>query len=129
MVRRKPVSSDGFLSAEAYQGITREKDFQAQVIHRAQFLGWRVFYIPDWVWNLIIPAMAKKRIKRDWAAPGFPDLVMVRRGRLVLAECKTNKGILRQPQKDWGDDLKQVDGVEYYVWRPRDQDQIEKTLA
>jgi len=53
--------------------------------------------------------------------PGFPDLVLVRDGRIVYAELKTEKGRLTKHQRDW---LKALDdaGQEVYVWRPSDWD-------
>lgn len=64
--------------------------------------------------------------------PGFPDLVLVRRGRLIFAELKTERGRVSPDQKGWLEALEFVGdlvqmphdrgevGVEVYVWRPAD---------
>lgn len=61
---------------------------------------------------------------------GFPDLVMVRGGRIIFAELKYDKGYAdwddRKPkrrgkisdaQQEWLDALGNVFGVECYVWK------------
>ena len=114
-----------------------ERDFQRTVIELAQRLGWRVAHFR--------PAM---NARGDWRTPvaadgkGFPDLVLVRDGRLIFAELKTNHGRLRPEQKQWLDDLSWV-GLDsagchecggarnFYAvstWRPADWDHIEETL-
>ena len=63
------------------------------------------------------------------SARGFPDLTMVRDGRLVFAELKTNRGSLTRPQKQWiGRLAVSVPGIEVYLWRPRDWPTVERTL-
>lgn len=51
---------------------------------------------------------------------GFPDLVLVRRSRLVVAELKTATGKPTRWQQDWLDAFGDVDAVEVYLWRPAD---------
>ena len=89
-----------------------EAEFQADVIHRAKELGWRVYHTHD----------SRK------SEAGFPDLKMVRAGVLVFAELKTDKGKLSAPQASWGEDLAAT-RAEYYVWRPNDWPLIEEVLA
>jgi hypothetical protein len=121
--------SAGFLSAEAYQGLTPETDFQAQVVERAELCGWRVFFIPDWVWRLIFAAMRRQRRRgRKWARPGFPDLCLVNPPYIVFAELKAKGGTVRVDQSGWLDDLLAC-GLEAYVWFPADQDAIEAVLG
>lgn len=50
--------------------------------------------------------------------PGFPDLVLVKDGRLIFAELKTASGRLSQYQRQWLFMLGLVDGIEVAVWRP-----------
>lgn len=62
--------------------------------------------------------------------PGFPDLVMVRGGRLIFAELKSDVGKLTSPQKHWISALSLVaDTPEVYVWRPVDRHRITRTLG
>jgi hypothetical protein len=62
---------------------------------------------------------------------GFPDLVLARGGRIIIAELKSEKGRTSQQQEQWLDAL----GVNTYpstvtvtVWRPRDWPDIERAL-
>jgi hypothetical protein len=65
--------------------------------------------------------------------PGFPDLVLVRRPRLVFAELKAAGKHPTRFQRDWLSALAGVgdatDGLlEVYIWRPADLDEIRKVL-
>lgn len=53
------------------------------------------------------------------SAAGFPDLVLVGRGRLLFIEVKSATGKLTTPQLAWYAGLLDV-GAEAYVWRPAD---------
>lgn len=59
---------------------------------------------------------------------GFPDEVLVRPQRLVFAELKSEKGKLSSEQQAWLEELRQVPGVEVYLWRPADMDEIARVL-
>jgi hypothetical protein len=66
---------------------------------------------------------------------GWPDLAMVRNGRMVLAELKREKGGRVSPaQREWLQQLRLVSersggAVECYLWRPSDWQSIESVLA
>lgn len=51
--------------------------------------------------------------------PGFPDLVLVRRGRIVWRELKTSRGKPSADQKKWLDALA-VANADVGIWRPID---------
>ncbi len=89
-----------------------EKQFQAQVIELAELTGWLVYHTYD--------------SRRSQA--GFPDLVMIRAPRIIFAELKSADGKIRLEQQMWLDELRKCAGVETYLWRPDDSDQIEWTL-
>lgn len=89
-----------------------ERDFQAQVLDIARLFGWRLYHALD----------------SRGSEPGFPDCVLVKDGRLIFAELKTELGAVEPDQQAWLDDLGQVKGVEVHLWRPRDLDAIETTL-
>ena len=72
---------------------------------------------------------------------GFPDLLMVHpaTGRLIFAELKKDDGVVETLEQRWRKGKKGLSQQEWldalgrskaevYVWRPRDQDAIEKTL-
>lgn len=91
----------------------REDEWQQTVVELAQLLGYRVAHF------------RAARTRKGWRTPvaadgaGFPDLVLVRHGRLVVAELKSNSGRVTPEQQAWLDALTAA-GVEAHVWRPRD---------
>ena len=93
-----------------------ESDFQATVIELAELHRWLVYHTHD-----------SRR-----SAPGFPDLTMVRRGHLIFAELKTEKGPLTEDQAHWLRELGKVSDAYHrigrYVWRPSDWREIEEIL-
>jgi len=66
--------------------------------------------------------------RSDRSEPGFPDLCMVRDGRVVFAELKSEKGRVTRAQQMWLDALEGT-GVEVFVWRPSDLDGIARVLS
>jgi hypothetical protein len=85
-----------------------EKQFTSQIVDLAKLFGWRRYH----TWRSInSPA-------------GFPDEVLVRRDRLVFAELKAENGKVSPLQQEWLDDLGRVPGVEVYLWRPSQLDEI-----
>lgn len=90
-----------------------EAEFQAMVIELAELNGWMVYHTRD-----------SRR-----SQPGFPDLVMVRAGRMIAAELKSETGKATGSQEAWLDLLGEVDGVEAWLWRPSHWDQICKLLS
>lgn len=89
-----------------------EKEFQATVLELATRLRWRTFHVLD----------------SKGSTAGFPDVVAVRRTRLVVAELKTEKGKLTDAQQSWMADLEQVLSVGAYVWKPSDWAELEAVL-
>jgi hypothetical protein len=66
--------------------------------------------------------------------PGFPDLVLVRGGRIVFAELKLTGKKPTPEQYRWLDLLRAValaapHAVEVYLWTPADWNQIEQKLG
>ena len=80
-----------------------ETQLQAAIIELARLTGWLVYHTHD----------------SRHSAKGFPDLCMVRCGRVVFSELKSEKGKLTPEQEQWQIRLVQTD-AEYYVWRPVD---------
>ena len=94
-----------------------EAHLQARIIDLAHLRGWRVFHDHD--------------SRRN--PSGLPDLVLVRRCRLVFAELKRETGKVRPEQAEWISDLTDVaevslGAVEVYVWRPSDWTEIQQVL-
>ena len=113
--------------------IVSEREFLATLIEYAQALGWRVAHFR--------PSMTSRVDKRGqpvWVTPvqadgaGFPDLVLVRDGRLLFVEAKSAKGKVSEEQNHWLGALHKVafgsPRVRVYLWRPSDWLTIEKLL-
>jgi hypothetical protein len=99
-----------------------EADFQATVIDTAHLFGWRIAHF------------RAARTAKGWRTPvagdgaGFPDLILVRPPRLIVAELKSRRGQVTARQQLWMDNLTAVLGIEAHMWRPGDWTQIENTL-
>lgn len=92
--------------------IYTERDFRATVEEAAKLLGWRVYH----TWNSL------------HSAAGFPDLVMLRRERMVVAELKSQSGKFSDEQVAWLEAFEEVPHVEVFSWRPSSWPQIERVL-
>lgn len=86
-----------------------ERELSKAVVQLAETLGWKVFTISN----------SKAAAQRSHTGVGFPDLLMVRNGRLAAVELKTEKGKLRPEQKEWLMQIAGVQGCDAYEWRPR----------
>ena len=93
--------------------LVTEKDFMESVVELARLTGWLCYHTHD----------ARR------SEPGFPDLAMTRGGRVVFAELKSDKGKVSPAQREWLTALASCPGVEVFVWRPADWDEIERTLT
>lgn len=88
-----------------------EREWQAEVVALAKHMGWRHYHTHD-----------SRR-----SEPGWPDLALVRE-RLVLAELKTETGRVSAAQERWLSLLSSA-GVETYLWRPSDRDEVIHVLS
>lgn len=102
-----------------------EADFQKVVIEYAQLRGWLVHH-----------ARPAQRQSGRWSTPiagdrGFPDLVLARKGVVIFAELKSQKGHLTSGQAHWQLALTNPGQMwhRYFVWRPSDWSDIEAELA
>lgn len=100
------------------RAIETESDFQEWLRQLAKVCGWLYFHV-----------------HRSTHSPsGFPDTVLVRldpEPRLIFAELKTDDLETSQPSIDqwiWLYWLQQIPGVECYLWRPSEKDEIEQLL-
>lgn len=104
-----------------------EKQWARQVADLADLFGYRRYHT----------------YRSDRSPAGFPDEVLVGRGRILFAELKRQppkskrdpaKEVLSSVhrlsplQRDWLDDLTK-NGAETYVWVPSDYDEIGKILG
>ncbi len=91
-----------------------EAQFQAMVENLASMQGWLYNHNYD----------SRKSTKGG----GLPDLIMVREGRVIFAELKRQKGKTTERQQLWLWSLSVCDGVESYLWRPSDWNDIQEIL-
>jgi len=99
-----------------------EREFQQAVVQLARLMGWRVHHAR--------PALTQRG---RWLTPiqgdaGFPDLVLCRPPRLILAELKRVGGKPTPAQREWLEALQACAGVECYLWTPVDWKMIIDTL-
>lgn len=100
-----------------------EKAFTLQVIEIARYHGWRIVHFDTaqgYRGEFRTPYLGDGR--------GFPDIVAVRKERVVWAELKTATGRLTDQQKEWLDDLLAAN-QEVYLWRPSDLDWLTRVFA
>lgn len=94
-----------------------EEEFLGQIIELAHLYQWRVHHVrPAWT-------------NKGWRTPiqgdvGFPDLVLARSPRVIIAEVKSEKGRLTPEEREWLTEVDTCVGVESYLWRPRMWDDI-----
>lgn len=106
-----------------------ERAFQTAVIELAERLRYRVAHFHD----------SRREVRPrvfvgDKRAAGWPDLVMTRANRLILAELKSEKGRVRPEQQEWLHALRNTTAgltglLEVYIWRPSQMDEIAAILG
>lgn len=96
--------------------------FQGEVIRLARQYGFLVYHTVN----------SRRSIK------GWPDLILLKPTRLIVAELKVETGKLSHEQEVWMNTFSELaayglamgfDGVEAYVWRPSMMDTILKCLS
>lgn len=100
-----------------------EDEFMTQVAQLAQLLRWRVAHFR--------PLRTKDgwRTACQFDAKGFPDAVLVRAPRLVVAELKRSERDKPTPEQEaWLAAWRGVPGAEVFCWRPSDWATIEEVL-
>ena len=91
-----------------------EASLLARVRRLAERSGWLVYHTHD-----------SRR-----SPEGFPDVVLTKPGRLIFAELKSRIGKPTAEQARWLAVLaRSIPGVETYLWRPGDWDEIERLLV
>lgn len=91
-----------------------EAQLQKAVIDYARTLGWRVAHFRT---GMNSRGQYMTAVQGDGA--GFPDLIMVRRKRLIFAELKQDGKYPSPNQREWIGALSLVDWAEVYIWKPK----------
>jgi hypothetical protein len=87
------------------------RQFQTNVLQLAKILGYTCY----WTWRSI------------HSPAGWLDLILIRSPRFIVAELKTEKDKLKPAQQECFDALKNC-GIEAYVWRPHQFEEIGRIL-
>jgi hypothetical protein len=104
--------------SSAYILSMTEEQLTQVVLELAKFYGWKVVHFR--------PARTRHGfVTAVQGDIGSPDVILARRGVVLMAELKTERGRLTPQQKHWAQEI----GEQYRCWRPRDLDQIKKELA
>ncbi|SRR6266496_2024542 len=105
-VRDVPVGRSVFAAAMS------EDHLLSNVVDLARLQGWLIHHCR--------PAHTAKGWRTPiTGTPGFPDLVLARPPRLILAELKSMSGGVHRLQRVWLVALHGIPGVETHVWRPK----------
>ena len=88
-----------------------ERSFQCQVIEAARGLGWK----PYWSWSSL------------HSPKGWPDLVLIRRPRIVFLELKAQRTPVTPEQHETIEALRAC-GLTAMVARPSDWDDVMRIL-
>lgn len=107
-------------------GSMRESEFQLQVIEYAQLRKWKVAHFRA---VCVRRANGETYYETPVAAngKGFPDLLMVRGDRLLVAELKVPGNTTSPEQDEWLTRFRGA-GVPAFVWFPEDWPAIEEVL-
>lgn len=111
------------MSARAAAGLPAQTEagFQDAVLELAELRGWEFVHFR--------PARTAKGWRTPMIGmPGFPDLILCRPPRLIIAELKSDRGKATVDQLCWLELLGTCDGVEVHLWRPSDWNEIETVL-
>ena len=96
---------------------------QDQLIELGQTLGWRVAHFK--------PARLQSG---NWVTPftadgkGFPDLVMVKDGKILAWECKSTYEKVKPDQMLWLEAFATIEACDSRIVRPTDVDECIKIL-
>lgn len=101
------------LSRAELIGDESEAHFQARLRRRAAALGWKDFH----------------QLFSMGTRSGLPDLMLLRAPRLVFAELKSEHGRVLPSQTRIIDELRKVETVDTYLWRPSQEQEIWRVLA
>lgn len=120
-------SQSDFPSKSTTEAFTQsERAFQGSVVRYARLMGWTVWH--DEATN------APRRCRQCGTVgkflrnvKGLPDLILVRRPRIVWAELKSERGRLTDEQRAWIEELRAC-GQEVHVWRPSLWQEVERVL-
>lgn len=111
--RAARVGARGRIVARRAPASLSEAEWQAIVIDLAESVGWRYYH----------PYDSRRSVS------GWPDLTLIRDGRIVFAELKKESGRPSVEQREWLEELDACLGVQAFLWRPSDIAEVERALG
>ena len=87
-----------------------EDQLSKAVVALAETLRWSVYGVQR----------SDKALLRSGTGVGFPDLLLLRNGKVLAVELKRHDRALPVEQQHWLEELEAVPGIRSLVWRPRD---------
>ena len=100
-----------------------ETAFANTILEWAAIYGWKRFHVRNSGYA------GKSYVQGD---KGFPDLLLFKLPRVVVAELKVGTGVRSKPrteQQEWLDLFAAMPNVEVYVWHPSDWTSILRLLG
>lgn len=113
-----PILATGIIDLKSIS----ERDFQRALWAYAEDRGWKCHYMYKSAQRL------QNGKYRGLGTPGWPDVIAVRGESMLAIECKAERGRATAEQKKWLDTLKNVPGVETFIWKPRDAAEVIERL-
>lgn len=107
-----------------------ERGWMAQLLGErgvARLLGWRWWHDRATNFPRQCPSCKAdlKMIRND---PGWPDLFLLRDDTLIVVELKSDRGRTTPEQRACLDAFRRVKRIVVAVWRPKDLDEVMRTL-
>lgn len=110
-----------------------ERQWSDTVVDLATTLGWKVYRTDNATRIIVRRSGARVRVRNvNAGGVGYPDLTMVRRGRVVFAELKRSRRSSYKAtpeQVEWMAALEQVPGATVALWTPEDYDRVVDVLT
>lgn len=88
-----------------------EASLQAQLVEAAERLGWKVFVVR----KSAVVSTKTGRVYSVVTAKGWPDVFVIRGARIMVFECKNERGKVTPEQREWLDSFKQARITEMVV--------------
>lgn len=92
-----------------------EAQLMDATIELAQWRKWRTFHVRP---GRKLNGSYVTAVQGDGV--GWPDLLLLRGKRVIVAELKSERGRLTRAQQEWLDAWRETGFIETHVWRPGD---------
>ena len=105
-----------------------EDNFLGTILELAERTGWTAYH-PRPAMVSIQERISYRTAAQGNGAEGFPDLFLAKPSHYcIMAELKSETGKMTAEQERWRDILELSLGVRYFLWRPKDWDEVTQVL-